>query len=116
MRKVNTNDMTEVSWFSPKGKFGGAGKEISEELRRRPQSTDLKEGTTPIETGDAFIFEPGQPHQLTNDGSEDLVIYVVADNPLGESRHCPDSQKWTARSPEGRLIRSDPLDYYDGEE
>jgi len=159
MRKVNTNDIVEVSWSSPKGKFGGFGKEISEELGRKPQFTDLKErhpfdveiirvtpgktpypyhshsaqwefyqvisgkgacrdqdGTAPIEAGDAFIFEPGQPHQLINNGLEDLIVFVVADNPLGESCHYPDSNKWLVRSPEGRLIRSDKLDYYDGEE
>src|SRR2546423_15720589 len=47
-----------------------------------------KDGMTPIATGDAFIFGPDQPHQLTNPDSEseqDLVIYVVADNPIGES-------------------------------
>jgi hypothetical protein len=74
------------------------------------------DGTTAIGPGDAFLFEPGQPHQLFNDGSEDLVIYVVADNPLGESCHYPDSGKWLIRSPERRLIRSGALDYYDGEE
>jgi uncharacterized cupin superfamily protein len=74
------------------------------------------EGTTPIEPGDAFIFEPGQPHQIINGGSEDLVVYVVADNPHGESCHYPDSSKWVVRSPERRLIRSQPLDYFDGEE
>ena len=75
-----------------------------------------KDGTTPIEAGDAFIFEPDQPHQLVNDGAEDLVVYVVADNPFGESCHYPDSNKWLVRSPERRLIRSEPLDYFDGEE
>jgi uncharacterized cupin superfamily protein len=159
MRKVNTNKMAELTWASPKGKFSGAGKEISEELGRKPQSTDLRErhpfdveitrippgkspcpyhshsaqweffhvisgkgtvrhqeGKTVIETGDAFIFEPGQPHQLINDGVEDLVLYVVADNPLGESCHFPDSGKWLVRSPERSLIRSAPVEYYDGEE
>lgn len=159
MRKVNTKEMIELSWSSPKGKFAGAGKEISEALGRKPLSTDLRErhpfdveilrippgktpypyhshsaqwefyhvisgqgfvrhedGMTPIETGDAFIFEPGQPHQLTNDSSEDLLVYVVADNPVGESCHYPDSNKWVVRSPERRLIRSEALDYYDGEE
>ena len=159
MRKINTKDLAESSWSSPKGKFVGAGKEISEELGRKPQSTDLKErhpfdveilrippgktpypyhshsaqwefyhvisgkgvvrhkdGTTAIETGDAFVFPPDQPHQLTNDGTEDLILYVVADNPIGESCHYPDSQKWLVRSPERRIIRSDALDYYDGEE
>lgn len=159
MRKVNTNKMTEVSWSSPKGKFVGAGKEISEALGRKPKSTDLmerhpfdveivrippgktpypfhshsaqwefyhvisgrgiardKNGNTPIEAGDAFIFGPGEPHQLINDTAEDLIVYVVADNPIGESAHYPDSDKWVVRSPERRLIRSEPLDYYDGEE
>jgi uncharacterized cupin superfamily protein len=159
MRKINTKDIAEVSWSSPKGKFAGAGKEVSEELGRKPQSTVLKErhpfdveicrippgktpypyhshsaqwefyhvisgkgivrhqdGTTAIETGDAFLFHPGEPHQITNDGSEDLILYVVADNPIGESYYYPDSRKWGVASPERRIIRSDALDYYDGEE
>ena len=159
MRKVNTNNIAELSWSSPKGKFAGAGKQISEELGRKPLSMDLNErhpfdvelcrippGKTPypyhshsaqwefyhvisghgivrhrdgnatIEPGDAFIFEPGQPHQLINDGSEDLLIFVVADNPIGESCYYPDTKKWLVRSPERRLIRSEPLEYYEGEE
>ena len=159
MHKVNTNHMAEYTWSSPKGKFAGAGKEISEELGRKPDSMDLnerhpfdveicrippgmtpypyhshsaqwefyhvisgkgvvrhKDGTTAIEAGDAFIFKPGEPHQMTNDGAEDLILYVVADNPVGESGYYPDSKKWVVRSPERRLIRSDPLDYFDGEE
>lgn len=159
MHKVNTNKMAEESWSSPKGKFAGEGREVSEALGRKPQSTDLlerhpfdveicriapgktpypyhshsaqwefyhvisgkgiarhKEGVTAIEPGDAFVFKPGEPHQLINNGKEDLVLYVVADNPLGESCHYPDSRKWIVRSPERRLIRSEPLDYYDGEE
>jgi uncharacterized cupin superfamily protein len=159
MHKVNTLTMAELTWASPKGKYDGAGKQVSEELGRKPQSTDLnerhpfdieiarvppgkfhcpyhshsaqwefyhvisgiglvrhKDGTTAIETGDAFIFKPGEPHQLSNNGTEDLVLYVVADNPIGESCHYADSDKWLVRSPERRLIRSESLDYYDGEE
>jgi uncharacterized cupin superfamily protein len=159
MRKVNTKDIEEVTWASPKKKFVGAGKEISEALGRDPKSTDIKErhpfdieilrvppgktpcpyhshsaqwefyhvisgkgavrhkeGTTPIETGDAFLFQPGEPHQLINDSQDDLLVYVVADNPIGESCHYPDSGKWLVRSPESRLIRSEPLNYHDGEE
>jgi uncharacterized cupin superfamily protein len=159
MRKVNTNTMAEVSWSSPKGKFGGFGKEVSEELGRDPAATDIlkrhpfdveisrippgksacpfhshsaqwefyhviagrgiardQNGKTKIQTGDAFIFGPGEPHELINDGNEDLVLYVVADNPMGESCHYPDSNKWIVYSPERRLIRSEPLDYYNGEE
>ena len=159
MRKVNINDIPEESWASPSGKFGGAEKEISVALGRKPASTDLKErhpfdveilrippgktpypyhshsaqwefyhvisgkgvvrhndGTTAIETGDAFVFPPDQPHQLTNDGTEDLILYVVADNPIGESSYYPDSKKWLVRSPERKLMRGDSLQYYDGEE
>lgn len=159
MQKINTNEIAEFTWSSPKGKFQGAGKNVSEELGRDPLSTDLMKrhpfdveisrvapgqtpcpyhshsaqwefyhviagrgvvrhlaGTTPIEPGDAFIFKPGEPHQLTNNGTEDLVFYVVADNPLGESCHYPDSGKWLVRSPARRLIRSESLDYHDGEE
>ena len=43
-----------------------------------------KDGTTPIEAGDAFIFKPGEPHQITNDTAEDMILYVVADNPIGD--------------------------------
>jgi uncharacterized cupin superfamily protein len=159
MKKVNSNDLEEYSWKSPKGKFAGAGKGISEALGRKSTSTDLRErhpfdveltrlapgqtpypyhshsaqwefylvisgqgtvrdeeGLTRIETGDAFIFEPGQAHQFTNDGTENLVLCVVADNPLGESAYYPDSKKWLVRSPERRLMRSNSLDYFDGEE
>lgn len=159
MRKVNVHDLPELTWASPKGKFAGAGKQVSEALGRRPSSTDLRkrhpfdveicrvpagkipypyhshsaqwefyqvmagrgsvrhqDGTTAIEPGDAFIFEPGQPHQLLNDSGDDLVLLVVADNPIGESCHYPDTGKWMVRSPERKLIRSEALDYYDGEE
>jgi uncharacterized cupin superfamily protein len=74
------------------------------------------EGKSPIVSGDAFIFGPGEPHQIINEGSKDLVVYVVADNPIGESCHYPDSGKWGVLSPERRLLRSEPLDYFDGEE
>src|SRR6185503_13424516 len=135
MTKVNTNTLKEETWSSPKGKFAGAGKEISEALGRKPQSTDVvdrhpfdveivrvppgkapypyhlhsaqwefyhvisgrgsvrhKDGKTAIEPGDAFLFKPGEPHQIINDGSQDLVICVVADNPVGDSGYFPDSR------------------------
>ena len=43
MHMINTNKLAEETWSSPKGKFVGAGKEISEALGRKPQSTDLNE-------------------------------------------------------------------------
>ena len=74
------------------------------------------EGEMAVGPGDTFLFEPGQPHQISSDEKEDLVLYIVADNPIGESCHYPDSGKWIVRSPERRVIRSEPLDYFDGEE
>lgn len=74
------------------------------------------EGTARIEPGDAFVFPPDEPHQLINDGEEDLVVYIVADNPVGESCHYPDSEKWMVRSRARAIIRSPAIDYYNGEE
>ncbi len=159
MHKVNSNRIEESSWSSPKGKFAGFGKGVSEELGRKPLSTDLLErhpfdveilrvppgktpypyhshsaqwefyhvisgrgmvrhedGATAIEAGDAFLFPPDKPHQLINDSAEDLILYVVADNPVGESNFYPDSGKWAVRSPKRTLLRSEVPDYYDGEE
>lgn len=159
MRKINANEVAELSWSSPNGTFAGFGKQMSEALGRKRDSTDLWErhpfdveiariapgatpfpyhshsaqwefyhvisgrgavrhagGRTPIEPGDAFLFKPGEVHQLFNDGTEELVLFVVADNPIGESCHYPDSGKWAVESPESRIIRSEALDYYDGEE
>lgn len=159
MQKVNTDEIEELAWSSPKKKFSGAGKQISEALGRKPLSTDINErhpfdveilrvppgtapypfhshslqwefyhvisgtgivrhdgGSEPIRAGDAFLFKPGEAHQLINDGTADLCVYVVADNPTGESTHYPDSGKWIVRSPERRVIRSESLDYFDGEE
>jgi len=159
MLKVNTKDIEELTWSSPKGKFVGAGKQVSEALGRKPRSTDLnerhpfdieilrippgktpysyhshsaqwefyhvisgqgsvrhKDGTTAIFTGDAFLFKPNEPHQIINDHSDDLILYVVADNPIGEHSYEPDSNKWSVSIPVPKRIRSEALDYYDGEE
>ncbi|HEY3860994.1 MAG TPA: cupin domain-containing protein [Verrucomicrobiae bacterium] len=159
MRKINTNKMQDSPWSSPKGKFAGAAKAVSEELGRKPRSLDLnerhpfdveicriapgqtphpyhshsaqwefyhvisgsgsvrhKDGQTPIESGDAFIFKPNEPHQITNDGTQDLILYVVADNPIGEAFYYPDSKKWGVPIPERMCVRSSALDYFDGEE
>jgi uncharacterized cupin superfamily protein len=74
------------------------------------------DGQTPLEAGDCFLFGPGEAHQILAAETEELQVLIVADNPLGESCHYPDSDKWLVRSPERRLIRSASLDYLDGEE
>ncbi|HEU5478424.1 MAG TPA: hypothetical protein VFU90_01265, partial [Candidatus Tumulicola sp.] len=43
MQKVNTDEIEELAWSSPKKKFSGAGKQISEALGRKPLSTDINE-------------------------------------------------------------------------
>src|SRR6266566_2208388 len=57
-----------------------------------------KDGSTMVSAGDAFFFQPGEAHQLTNAGEEDFVYYVIADNPrsggTGDSCFYPDSGKW----------------------
>lgn len=161
MKKINVNELKDYSWTSPKGKFTGAGKDLSEALGWDPQGDararhpfaveilHLTPGQTPypyhshaaqwefyhvisgrglardetgrtsIAEGDVFIYGPGEPHQLINDSSDELIIYVIADNPIGESCYYPDSKKWLVRSPERKLLRaadSQTLDYYEGEE
>jgi uncharacterized cupin superfamily protein len=73
-------------------------------------------GTTPIEPGDAFVFKPGEAHTLTNNGEADLVFYTISDNPMHETCYYPDSKKWAVELPEDRIMRSEPLNYFDGEE
>lgn len=159
MRIVNTNEIEELAWSSPGGKFRGAGKEVSEALGRKPRSTDLNErhpfdveilrvppgqtpypyhshsaqwefyhvisgtgslrhddGTSDLKPGYAFLCKPGEAHQIRNTGTQDLLLYVVADNPFGEANYYPDSGKWAVPIPERRILRSEPLDYFDGEE
>jgi hypothetical protein len=45
-----------------------------------------------------------------------MILYVVADNPIGDSWYQPDSNKWGVPIPERTYVRSQPLDYFDGEE
>ncbi len=158
MKKINSNELEELVWKSPKGKFAGTGREVSEALgwdpqgdarARHPFAIEIlriapgqtpypyhshsaqwefyhvisgkglvrdEGGKTPIGPGDAFIFGPGEAHQLINNSDADLVLYVVADNPVGESGFYPDSNKWIVRSPERRLFRGEALDYFDDEE
>jgi uncharacterized cupin superfamily protein len=162
MRKVNINEIKEVAWQSPGGKYAISFKGISEALGREPASLDLskrhpfdlewnrvppgksnfpyhahsaqwelylivsgegkvrdKDGTTEVVAGDAFIFGPDQPHQLINSGKEDLVYYVIADNPIGESSYYPDSGKWKVNKSSAAdrvVIKGRETDYFDGEE
>ena len=77
---------------------------------------DGQDNRRTVRQGDAFVFKPGEAHQFFNESAADVTILVVADNPLGETCHYPDSAKWLVRSPERWILRSGDLNYYDGEE
>jgi uncharacterized cupin superfamily protein len=75
-------------------------------------------GITSVKPGDAFLYAPGEAHQLSNTGREDFVYYVLADNPVGGSCRYPDSQKWSIRglSDEHFIVRGEEASYFEGEE
>jgi uncharacterized cupin superfamily protein len=73
------------------------------------------DGTMPIASGDAFVCPPGDAHQITNTGKEDLLYYVIADNPPVEVNFYPDSNKWLIK-PQRKCFTIEETDYYDGEE
>src|ERR1700757_822228 len=82
-----------------------------------------KGGITEVGPGDAFLFQPGEAHQLSNAGDEDFIYYVIADNPrsggtTGDSCYYPDSGKWavTTDGHEEVIVKGRETDYFDGEE
>ena len=82
-----------------------------------------KEGITEVGPGDAFLFQPGEAHQVANTGREDFVYYVIADNPrsggtTGDSCYYPDSGKWAVVKEESEevMVKGTETDYFDGEE
>ncbi len=147
MRKVNLKDIPEQERKSPKGMFHKFVKNVSVALGREPESLDLakrhpfdlalvripkgksycpyhshSDGSTMVSAGDAFFFQPGEGHQLTNAGDEDFVYYVIADNPrsggTGDSCFYPDSGKWAVvkEGLEEVIVKGKETDYFDGEE
>jgi uncharacterized cupin superfamily protein len=80
------------------------------------------EGITEVSSGDVFLFAPNEAHQIINEGKDDFVYYVIADNPVGGSCHYPDSKKWMVAQPtEGTLLKAKEADqsregYFEGEE
>ena len=71
--------------------------------------------THAVKTGEVFVHPPGEPHQLINSGTSDLVVLIVADNPPLDACYYPDSNKWALRPP-GKIFRMTEVDYFDGEE
>jgi uncharacterized cupin superfamily protein len=73
---------------------------------------------SPLRAGDCVLCPPGDPHQLINDGAEDLVYYVIANNTAADVWRYPDSDKWGVPLPDGpdHYFRASAVDYFDGEE
>ena len=76
-----------------------------------------KEGMTDVSAHDAFFFGPGEAHQLTNVGDDDLVYYIIADNPLGDSCYYPDSGKFSVwkEGAEEVIVKGRETEYFEGE-
>jgi uncharacterized cupin superfamily protein len=78
-----------------------------------------KDGINDVMAGDAFIFGPNEPHQLIASGQQELLYYVIADNPIGESSYYPDSGKWKVNKSSAKdrpVIKGQETDYFEGEE
>lgn len=67
----------------------------------------------PMKPGEHIVQPPGWVHTIANTGDEDLVYYVIADNPVEEHCYYPDTDKWYAA---GATYRPQEVDYWDGEE
>ena len=75
------------------------------------------QGLGEVSAGDVFLFGPGEAHTIANHGKEDLVYYVMADNPFGATCYYPDSKKWMVAQPhDGIVLQGGEADYFDGEE
>ena len=82
-----------------------------------------KDGSRIVNAGDAFLFQPGEAHQLSNADDDDFVYYVIADNPRsggtgGDSCFYPDSGKWAVvkEGLEEVIVKGKETDYFDSEE
>jgi len=72
-------------------------------------------GKEAVKTGDYLVFPPGEAHQLMNNGAEDLIFFVIADQPQADVIHYPDSGKWMTK-PQRKVFEMAEADYFKGEE
>jgi len=72
-------------------------------------------GTQVFGPGDIVLQPPGEAHQFTNTGPDELLYSLVADNPTTDIWHYPDSKKW-GHSTTRDFFRMNAADYWDGEE
>lgn len=70
----------------------------------------------PIQAGDHIMQPPGVAHHIINTGEEDLLYYVIADNPHADVYYYPDSDKWGIQSARGYFRVHETTTYWDGED
>lgn len=75
----------------------------------------LASGPVVVGPGDVLVHEPGEAHQISNTGSDDLTYFIIADNPLLDSCEYPDSNKMVLSTGD-RFFRQFEAGYWDGEE
>ena len=75
----------------------------------------LEGETLAVRPGDTIMHPPGEEHQITNTSNEELVYFIIADNPALDVCHYPDSDKWSV-FPGKRFFRAADAEYWDGEE
>ncbi|HUR60628.1 MAG TPA: cupin domain-containing protein, partial [Opitutaceae bacterium] len=68
-----------------------------------------------VKAGDVFLHPPNEPHKLTNSGTTELEVVIIADNPPLDAFYYPDSDKWGLRPP-NRFFRLTEVDYFEGED
>ena len=68
--------------------------------------------TVSVGPDDVILFPPGEAHQIINSGIEDLVYYIIADNPSADVIHYPDTDKWAVKPPR-KLFRMAEVPYYE---
>jgi len=73
------------------------------------------EKTVNVKGGDTFVCPPGEPHQLKNTGSKDLLYFIIADNPPADIIHYPDSNKWLTK-PGRQCFKMEKSEYFDPED
>lgn len=75
----------------------------------------LMEGNKTFGAGDVVLHPPGEAHQFTNTGTDDVDYLIIADNPTTDIWFYPDSNKW-GHSTSRKFFQMNPVNYWDGEE
>lgn len=74
------------------------------------------EGTFTVGSGDILLHPPGSAHRITNTGTEDVLLYLITDNPPADYWYYPDSDKWGVNFPKKFFFRTTDVGYWEGEE